>query len=94
LTDLLPYTFSTSLDPVSIANSITLYEGNQTINISTSLVSDNRSIIIFPSGVLKTNTWYKLVISESLKGSNQASFAGKEFSFKTILGVAPSYLGD
>ncbi len=79
--------FSSSLDPVSIANSITLYEGNQSINISTSPVSNNRSIIIFPSGVLKTNTWYKLVISGNLKGSNQAGFAGKEFSFKTILGA-------
>ncbi|WP_373492740.1 glucoamylase family protein [Aquiflexum sp.] len=79
--------FSGSIDPASVANNITLFEGNQTVNISTSLIADNKTIIVYPSGVLKTNTWYKLVISETLSGMNRGVFAGKDFSFRTILGA-------
>lgn len=78
--------FSGSIDPASVENNITLYEGNQTVDISTSLISDNKTIILYSSGVLKTNTWYRLVITEALAGINRGVFPGKDIQFKTVLG--------
>jgi hypothetical protein len=78
--------FSTPVDPSSLGNSISLFEGDQIITSTTSLASQNRNIVIFPTGLLKVNTTYTISISDNLKGANQGSFPGKEIKFKTIAG--------
>lgn len=75
--------FSSPLDPALVSPSISLFEGNLKIDISTTLIADNKNIVIYPKGLLKTNTLYKISISEGLRGANKSTFSGKEISFKT-----------
>jgi hypothetical protein len=78
--------FSGPLDPSSAANSISLFEKDQAVNITTSLNSGNKNLVIFPVGLLKTNTEYTVSISDGLKGANQSTFSGKNIKFKTNAG--------
>ncbi|MCL6259887.1 Ig-like domain-containing protein [Aquiflexum sp. TKW24L] len=78
--------FSAALEPTSVANSISLFDGDQLVTISTSLISNNRNIVIYPVGLLKNNTVYRIGISNSLKSANQSNFVGQEISFKTVFG--------
>jgi hypothetical protein len=75
--------FSEPLDPSSAANSISLFEKDRTVDITTGLNSGNRNAVIFPVGLLKTNTEYTVSISDGLKGANQSTFFGKNINFKT-----------
>ncbi|MCH6234270.1 glucoamylase family protein [Cognataquiflexum rubidum] len=78
--------FSGPLDPSSTANSISLYEKDQAVDITTSLNSGNKNLVIFPVGLLKTNTEYTVSITDGLKGANQSIFSGKNIKFKTTAG--------
>ncbi|ERM80638.1 hypothetical protein P872_12540 [Rhodonellum psychrophilum GCM71 = DSM 17998] len=79
--------FSSPLDPALVSSAISLFEGNQEIELTTTLIADNKNIILYPKGILKTNTLYKIVISDNLKGANKSPFAGKEIRFKTKIGA-------
>lgn len=78
--------FSGPLDPSSAANSISLFEKDQAVDITTSLNSGNKNLVIFPVGLLKANTEYTVSISDGLKGANQSIFSGKNIKFKTNAG--------
>lgn len=78
--------FSGPLDPSSVANSISLFEKDQSVDITTSLNSGNKNLVIFPVGLLKTNTEYTVSITDGLKGANQSTFSGKKIKFKTNAG--------
>ncbi len=78
-------TFSSPVSPSHVAGAINLYEGNTPVNITTNLISDNKSVVINAQGVLKKGTQYRIDISNSLKSANGADFPGKEVFFKTIL---------
>lgn len=78
--------FSGPLDPSSAANSISLFEKDQSVDITTSLNSGNKNLVIFPVGLLKTNTEYTVSITDGLKGANQSTFSGKNIKFKTNAG--------
>ncbi|MCR9014133.1 glucoamylase family protein [Aquiflexum gelatinilyticum] len=78
--------FSLPIDPSTAANSIFLLENNQAVDISISFNSGNKNVVIFPVGILKTNTEYTISISGGIKGTNNSTFAGKEIKFKTNAG--------
>ncbi|MGF1638109.1 MAG: glucoamylase family protein [Cyclobacteriaceae bacterium] len=79
--------FSGSIDQTQLPGAIQLFDGENAVNISTSLVSENRSVIVHTIGTLKSNTVYRLVISDQLKSANGGSFTGKEVHFKTLMGA-------
>ena len=78
--------FSGPVDPSAAANSITLFENDQEVDITVNLNSGNKNVVIFPVGLLKTNTVYTISVSDNLKGANQSTFPGKEVKFKTNAG--------
>ncbi|MDN3670241.1 glucoamylase family protein [Echinicola jeungdonensis] len=78
-------TFSSPVSPSHVAGAITLHEGNTPVNITTNLLSGNRSVVINSQGVLKRGTQYRIEISNSLKSANGVNFPRKEVFFKTIL---------
>jgi hypothetical protein len=78
--------FSLPIDPSTTANSIFLFENGQAVDITISLNSGNKNIVIFPVGILKMNTEYTISISEGLRAANNSTFSGKEIKFKTNAG--------
>lgn len=78
--------FSGPIDPSSAANSISLTEKNQAVDITTSLNSGNKNLVIFPVGLLKTNSEYTVSITDGLKGANQSTFSEKNVKFLTKVG--------
>lgn len=77
--------FSLPLDRSSAIQSIKLITDNQETDIDINLASENKSVVIFPSGSLKNNSVYNITISNDLKGAKGESFSAKEISFKTVL---------
>ncbi len=78
--------FSSPIKSPLPTNSISLFDGNTSVNISTSLISDNKIIIVNPVGTLNNGTIYKLSISDQIQGANGSGFPGMEIQFKTVLG--------
>jgi hypothetical protein len=78
--------FSAPLDPATVSNAVTLFEQNNPVEITTNLISNNQTLVIRPTGILNTNTTYRLVISDQLQGANGSNFSGEEIKFRTQVG--------
>lgn len=78
--------FSNPVNAPLPTNAISLFEGNTAVNITTSLISDNKTVLLNPIGVLKQGTTYRLVLSDQIQGANGSNFPGKEIQFRTALG--------
>ncbi|WP_143960411.1 glucoamylase family protein [Litoribacter populi] len=78
--------FSQALDPASVSAGISLYDTENEVDISTNLVNQNKSVIIYPSGTLRNNTSYRIHLSEQLQGASGNAFATQDIYFKTQLG--------
>ena len=79
--------FSHSLDKTSAASAIALLNDGQPVDADVSVLSDGKTIAIYPEGVLLSNTVYTVAISGSLQGAAGESFVEREFTFKTALGA-------
>lgn len=78
--------FSNPISSPLPPNSIILFDGSASVNITTSLISDNKTVIVNPIGVLKNGTIYRLSVSDQIQGANGNNFTGQEIQFKTVLG--------
>lgn len=78
--------FSGALDPSTVSEGILLMEQDQRLNFSTNLIAGNTAVTLHPVGVLKTNTEYRLLISEELRGVGGNPVGMREIRFTTVLG--------
>lgn len=78
--------FSEAIDPNTLPGSINLYQNANQVNISTTLTGGNRTIVVYPDGVLGQNTTYRLNISNSLRSANGSRFEGQDINFRTLVG--------
>lgn len=78
--------FSNPISSPLPSNSISLFDESTPVNITTSLISDNKTVIVNPIGVLKNGTIYRLSVSDQIQGANGNNFTGQEIQFKTVLG--------
>ncbi|MDW7693285.1 glucoamylase family protein [Flammeovirgaceae bacterium SG7u.111] len=76
--------FSTPVNQASAQNAITLSAGAQNTTIDFNFLSEDKNVVLIPSGVLLNNTVYTITISPQLQGANGESFAATTISFKTI----------
>lgn len=79
--------FSHPLDKTSAGNAIALLNDGQPVNADVSVLTDGKTIAIYPEGVLLSNTVYTVAISGSLRGVAGESFVAREFRFKTAVGA-------
>ncbi len=75
--------FSLPLDRVSAQQSISLKKGSEAVSISLNFSSQDKSVAIYPSGLLESSTVYTIAISDQLKGVGGGAFPGGEISFET-----------
>lgn len=79
--------FSAAVDRVSAGNAITLKKnGTEVINSTISFASEDKAVVIRPTGALSPNSVYLLEVATTMKGAKGESFAGSTVEFKTIMG--------
>lgn len=80
----LSFSFSGPLDLRSISSGITFTnENGQNVGFTTSLISNNRNLVIFPAGVLSAFSRYKIEFSD-LKGANGENVLNSTINFRTL----------
>lgn len=80
----LSFSFSGPLDLRSISSGITFTnENGQNVGFTTSLISNNRNLVIFPAGVLSAFSRYKIEFSD-LKGGNGENVLNSTINFRTL----------
>ncbi|GAB2629791.1 glucoamylase family protein [Belliella aquatica] len=80
----LSFSFSGPLDLRSISSGITFTnENGQNVGFTTSLISNNRNLVIFPAGVLSAFSRYKIEFS-NLKGANGENVLNSTINFRTL----------
>ncbi len=78
--------FSQSLDAASLSSGIIFYAADDQVNFSTNLINQNKSVIIYPSGALKNNTVYRILLTDQLRGANGNAIITQNLYFKTQIG--------
>lgn len=79
--------FSAALDQASAGSGIALKKnGVSTVNTDISFISDGKSAVIRPVGVLDPNSNYFIELSTQLKGARGETFTGRIVEFKTAKG--------
>jgi hypothetical protein len=79
--------FSAPIDKESANESIILSSAMGVVEVNLTFSSGDKSVAIFPTGVLENNTAYQLAISDQLKGMNGESFSPVVVGFKTVAGT-------
>lgn len=80
----LSFNFSGALDLGTISNGITFTnENGQNVGFTTSLISNNRNLVVFPSGVLSAFSKYKIDF-HNLKGANGENVLNSTINFRTL----------
>lgn len=79
--------FSNAISSPLPSNAIRLFDGNSSVNILTSLTSDNKAIVVNPIGALNNGTTYRLSISDQIQGANGSNFPSQEIQFITVSGA-------
>jgi hypothetical protein len=74
-------TFSQLVDPATLAVGITLWQGANPVSFLSTVTGNGRTVILSPSGLLLSGATYRLVITDSLRGSRGEAFAPFEFQF-------------
>ncbi len=75
--------FSSPINSGSSDNLVTLKNGNDDVNATMSI--NGSSILLFPVGLLLSNTTYTLELSDQLRGINGERFEPVEVSFSTAM---------
>lgn len=78
--------FSLPLNQTAAINSILLTSAGQIVETEINFSAQDRTIVIYPAGVLSSNTAYTIELSEQLQGAKGERFASRQVSFKTVLG--------
>nr|MBI1231275.1 hypothetical protein [Cytophagales bacterium] len=78
--------FSAAIDPTKVEGGVLLLADDDPHSLSFSLVSDNKTLILYPAGTLETNTSYLLRLTDQLRSANGARFATQELRFETVSG--------
>ena len=76
--------FSQPVDQASAANAITLQADDHQVDFEISFFGEGSSVVIYPSGLLASNTVYSLDISGQLQATDGASISPFRIQFKTI----------
>jgi hypothetical protein len=79
--------FSAAINTESANESISLSSAMGAVEVNLTFSSGDKSVAIFPNGVLENNVTYQLEISAQLKGMNGESFAPVVINFKTVAGT-------
>jgi hypothetical protein len=78
--------FSSPVDRASAQAAVLLRSDQGVINTSLSFSSDDKTILIFPEGLLTNNTLYTIDISSDLTGASGQAFPGRQLQFRTSQG--------
>ncbi|MCH7408579.1 Ig-like domain-containing protein [Belliella sp. DSM 111904] len=82
----LTFRFSSALDPASIQGGIEFRKigdgGNVAVDFSHSLIAQNRELVIFPQGLLESNTRYQVRFN-SFRGASGEQVTAYELNFST-----------
>ena len=79
--------FSAALDQTSAASAIALKTGGvTTADINVSFISEGKTAVIRPVGLLDPNSSYFIELTNQLKGAKGETFEGRNIEFKTAEG--------
>jgi hypothetical protein len=79
--------FSGPVNKTTASSAIQLKQGANIVATNISFQSQDKSVVIYPAGVLQNNTVYTLVITSQLTGANGEGFEPLQISFKTKTGA-------
>ncbi|WP_225000074.1 glucoamylase family protein [Cesiribacter sp. SM1] len=79
--------FSGPVNKTTASSAIQLKQGNDVVATNISFQSQDKSVVIYPNGVLQNNTVYTLSITDQLTGASGETFEPRELSFRTKAGA-------
>ena len=88
LTSEVAITFSVPLDPASIVNNVS-FSGPISTTFTTTLVNDNKTLIITNTGLFKDLSRYTIKLTNQVKGINDEAFGGLSRMFYTGKSLEP-----
>lgn len=79
--------FSSPIDQSTVPNAITLRKtGAQPTAIDINFSNADKTVVLYPDGLLDPNSIYTIDVSGQLKGSKGEIFSGQSIQFKTVRG--------
>ncbi|MCO6360351.1 glucoamylase family protein [Roseivirga pacifica] len=78
--------FSTAIDAATTSNGVKLTSNQQSVNTTTTLSSDGKSVYVSTNGPLQENSTYTLEITSELKSASGAAATPVSLSFSTAAG--------
>ena len=79
--------FSQPVDRSTASSGIILRHDSKVVDVSMSFLSQDKSIVLYPAGVLESSTVYTLEITNQLTGAKGEKMAPQEVRFKTKAGA-------
>ncbi|GGG78948.1 hypothetical protein GCM10007415_08840 [Parapedobacter pyrenivorans] len=77
--------FSQPVDQSTANAAISLSHDGEPVAVSLAFLSGGASVVVHPSGPLRSNTTYKLAVSEQLRGTDGSRGPGYDIQFKTMM---------